>query len=157
MSFQLGPRRVSAPDGVEWRVGRRWLTRRPRFGRPRRRDIAGGALDNVGPGVSDFGSLDLGEGLVVIAAVVAVALIAIPILLFGVELIIVGILLAAGVVAHTLLGQPWVVEATSTDPLTSGRSLEWRVRGWRKSGQLIREVVSDLSAGREPPAIGPHP
>ena len=151
MSLQLGPRRVVAPDGVEWRVGRRWLTRRPRFGRPGRGEIAAESLYNVGPGLPDLGNLDFGEGLLVIAAVVAVALIVIPILFLGVELIIVGVLLAAGVMARTLLGQPWVVEARSTDPLTSGRQLEWRVRGWRQSGELIREVVSDLSAGREPP------
>jgi hypothetical protein len=43
-----------------------------------------------------------------------------------------------------------VVEATSIDPLTPGRRVEWRVRGWRKSGELIDQIASDLSAGREP-------
>jgi hypothetical protein len=91
---------------------------------------------------------------VVVAAVVALLLILIPVLLFGVEPIILGALLAAGVIARTLLGQPWVIEARSTDPLTSGRQLEWRVRGWRKSGKLGAQVASDLSAGREPDGHG---
>ena len=141
-----------APDGVEWHIGRRWLTRRPRLGRLRRRDITSESLHNLGLAWPDFGNLDFGEGLLLTAAVVAVVLILIPVLFFGLELIILGALLAAGVMARTLLRQPWVVEARSTDPLTSGRRLEWRVRGWRKSGKLIAQIASDLSAGREPSA-----
>ena len=154
MSLQLGPRRVVAPDGVEWRVGRRWLTRRPKFNRPRGRAIASESVSNLGSGWPDIGNLDLGEALLVAAAALALVLILIPVLFFGVELIILGALLAAGVTARTLLRQPWVVEAASTDPLTPGRRLEWRVRGWRKSGKLIDQVASDLSTGREPPDRG---
>jgi hypothetical protein len=61
--------------------------------------------------------------LLALAAVVAVVLVLIPVLFFGLELIILGVLLAAGVIARTLLGQPWVVQATSTDPLSFGRRL----------------------------------
>ena len=139
-----------APDGVEWHVGRRWLTRRPKLNRPHRRAITSESVSNLGPGWPDIGNLDLGEGLLVAAAALAVVLILIPVLFFGVELIILGALLAAGVIARTLLRQPWVVEATSTDPIGPGRRLEWRVRGWRKSGKLIDQVASALSAGREP-------
>lgn len=135
-----------APDGAEWHVGRRWLTSRPRLDRPRGREIASESLSNLG----DIGNVDLGGGLLVATAALAFVLILIPVLFFGVELIILGTLLAAGVIARTLLRQPWVVEATSIDPLTPGRRLEWRVRGWRKSGELIDQVASDLSAGREP-------
>ena len=86
-----------------------------------------------------------------VVAVLAAVLILIPLLFFGVELIILGALLAAGVLGRVLLGQPWVIEARSSDPLTSGRQLEWRVTGWRKSHKLIDHVASDLAAGREPP------
>jgi hypothetical protein len=150
MSLQLGPRRVVAPDGVEWRVGRRWLTRRPQLPRPRRAGIAAGSLNSLGTGWPDFGSVDLGEGLLAVAVAVAFLLILVPVLFFGVELIILGTLVAAGVIARTLRRQPWVIEARSTDPLTSGRQLEWRVRGWRRSGKLIAQVALDLSNGREP-------
>lgn len=143
-----------APDGVEWRVGRRWLTRRPRSGRPRRGRIAAESLNTLGPGWPDFGNVDLGEALLVIAAVVAFLLILLPVLFFGIELIILGALLAAGVIARTVLRQPWVIEATSTDSLTPGRQLEWSVRGWRNSGKVIAQVASDLSAGREPDERG---
>jgi hypothetical protein len=54
------------------------------------------------------------------------------------------------------LGQDLLlVAARSSDALTSERLLEWRVRGWRKSGKLIGQVASDLSAGHEPPDAGP--
>lgn len=123
---------------------------RPRLGRPSHGEIASESLSNIGPAWPEVGNVDLGDGLLLVAAVVAVALILIPILFLGIELIVVGALLAAGVMARTLLRQPWVVEATSSDSLTSGRLLEWRVRGWRKSGKLIDQVASDLSAGHEP-------
>ena len=48
VSLQLGPRRVVAPDGVEWRVRRRWLTRSPKLPRPRRGEIAAESLNHLG-------------------------------------------------------------------------------------------------------------
>jgi hypothetical protein len=105
--------------------------------------------------IPDPGGLDLGQELFAIAAVVAVVLVLIPLLFFGVELIILGVLLAAGVIARTLLGQPWVVEAVSTDPLSAERRLEWRVRGWRKSRSLIAEVVAELATGHDPATVQP--
>jgi hypothetical protein len=136
-------------------VGRRWLARRPKLNRPRRREIAAESLNHLGSSWPDLGGLDLGEGLLVVAAVVALLLIVIPVLFFGIELIILGVLLAGGVMTHTVLGQPWVIEASSTDPLAPGRHLEWRVRGWRKSGKFMAQVASDLSAGRNPDERGP--
>ena len=143
-----------APDGVEWQVGRRWLTRRPKLDRQRRGDFAAESLSNFGMGLPDLGNIDTAEGLLAVAAIVAVLLILAAVLFFGIELIIVGGLLAAGVIARTLLGQPWVIEARSTDSMTAGRQLEWRVQGWRRSGRLIAQVASDLSAGREPDEHG---
>jgi len=84
-------------------------------------------------------------------AVLAALLIVIPLLFFGIELIILGALLAAGAIGRVMFRQPWVIEARSNDPLTHGRRLEWDVVGWRKSRALIETVSSDLAAGREPP------
>lgn len=150
MSLQLGPRRVTAPDGVEWRVGRRWVTRRFRWSWKRRGNPAPDALANAGSfPVPD--NLDFGEGLLLVAAVTAAALILIPVLFFGIEIIVVGALLAAGVVSRVVLRKPWVVDARSRDSLTAGRELEWNVRGLRQSRELIDRVAADLAAGREPP------
>ncbi len=65
--------------------------------------------------VPNFGGLeDLGVILLVIAALAVFALIVIPLLLFGIELILLGLLIAAGIAGRTLLGRPWVVMATPT-------------------------------------------
>lgn len=147
MSIHVRSRDVVAPDGVEWHVGRRWSTRR--FGWTwKRRGAAADAVSGLGHGI---GGVDLQEGGLVVVAALAAALIVIPLLFFGVELILLGALLAAGAVSRVFLRQPWVIEATSSDPLTSGRALEWRVVGWRKSRKLIDQVVADLAVGREPP------
>jgi hypothetical protein len=138
---------VVAPDGVEWRVRRRWSTRR--FGWTwKRRGVASDALAGLGQGI---GGVDFREGALVVVAALAAALVLIPLLFFGVELIIIGALLAAGILSRVFLRQPWVIEAASSDALTSGRQLEWHVVGWRRSHKLIDQVVSDLAAGREPP------
>ena len=90
MARALGRRRVVAPDGVEWSVSRRWLTRRLAW--PRRTNISSESLVNLGvPDVGDFG-----EGLLVFAVLLAVVLVVVPLLLFGIELITLGGLLAAG-------------------------------------------------------------
>ena len=147
MALHVGPRSIVTPDGVEWRVGRRWSTRS--FGWTwKRRGVAADALSGLGQGM---GGVDLQEGGVVVVAVLAALLIVIPLLFFGIELIVLGALLAVAAIGRMLLRQPWVIEARSNDPLTPGRRLEWHVIGWRKSQALIEKVTSDLAAGREPP------
>ena len=91
------------------------------------------------------------EGGLVVVAVLAAILIVIPLLFFGIELVVLGVLLAAGGIGRILFRQPWVIVARSNDPLTPGRRLEWRVIGWSKSRGLIEKVISDLAAGRQPP------
>jgi hypothetical protein len=93
MSLQLAPRRVVAPDGVEWCVGRKWMTRRPRLLRRHQSGKASDSLQNLGSVWPDLGGLDLGQELLALAAVVAVVLVLIPVLFFGLELIILGVLL----------------------------------------------------------------
>ena len=34
----IGAKRVTAPDGTAWRVGRRWLPDKPKLWRPKWRD-----------------------------------------------------------------------------------------------------------------------
>lgn len=150
MALALGARRVVTPDGIEWCVGRRWMTRRLGWTKRRRGDIASESLWNLGVGWPDFGNVDSGEGLLLAGIAIAAVLIVIPLLFFGVELILVGCLLAAGVMGRVVFRRPWVIEARSTDPMISGRVLEWRVSGWRKSRELLEQIASDLAAGREP-------
>jgi hypothetical protein len=91
------------------------------------------------------------EGAVlIIAGVLVLALVLVPVLLFGIELIIVGCVLAAGLAGRILLGRPWTIEARIVRPAGSGRQLEWSVPGWRHSGKVIGEIAYELAAGREP-------
>lgn len=152
MARLLGPTRVVAPDGVEWRVGRRWLTRRTEAVRRWPRGFASDTMSSVG--LPDFPQVDSAEGLLLVTLGAILLLLLVPILFFGAELLVVGGVLAAGLAGRLAFHQPWVITATTTGALGAERRLEWQVRGWRRSCQLIDSVVADLSAGREPdPAL----
>jgi hypothetical protein len=62
--------------------------------------------------------------------------------------VIIGVVLAAGVVGRSLLGRPWVVEARPANAVAG--PLVWRVAGWRRSGRLINEVAEQLASGLAP-------
>jgi hypothetical protein len=140
-------RHVKAPDGTEWIVGRAWLGKRRPGSFSRHVDSSSfGSLDTL-----DFTKLfdgeDLVSGLLIALFAIAFVLIMIPIVLFGIELIIVGCLLAIGIVGSTLFGRPWTVVAKSSD----GQVLEWRIRGRRASAALIGRISTDIqSSGRIP-------
>jgi hypothetical protein len=99
--------------------------------------------------IPDFGGLDdIGAAILIIVGVVVVAIVVVPLLLFGIELIALGLVVAAGIVGRTLLGRPWVVQATSGEDST--HALTWRVVGWRRSARLIAEVAASLETGLDP-------
>ena len=150
MTLHVGPRYVVTPDHVEWRVCRRWASRRFDWSWRRHGRIAPDSLVEAGGGLPDLSGVDSAPALLLAAAAVVALLLVIPLLFFGIELIVFGVLVAGGLTARVVSRKPWVVEATSYDPLASDRQLEWRVRGWRRSGELIEQVASDLAAGREP-------
>jgi hypothetical protein len=146
------PAVVVSPDGVQWRVGRRWTTRRAR---PRLRRKAGSDWLNVSavgqtvPGDS-APALGLWLGLV---GVLMLALVLVPLLLFGAELIILGVVLAAGVAGRVLLRRPWLIEARIVGGAGGlQRELQWQVAGWGASRRLIAALTEDLRAGRDPAA-----
>lgn len=145
----VGSRRVAAPSGTTWRIGRLW---RGRGDQRRRRPVlawrdGGSDAGNWLP--SDIGGVDSLEGmLVVVAVVVLVVFVVIPLLLFGIELIIIGIAFAASIVGRLFLGRPWIVVAESQDETRD--VLAWEVSGWRRSGRVIDEVAQAISTGRDP-------
>jgi hypothetical protein len=61
-------------------------------------------------------------------------------------LIIVGSVLAAGMIGRLFLRRPWIIEAASSD----GEALTWQVGGWRQSRHALDEAARALAAGREP-------
>lgn len=149
---RLRDRTVETPDGVQWRIGRLWVGRRlPRWRRVRLGDATSDAAREVAWNIPipDVGSVDdLAVAVVIVVGAVVFAVVLIPLLLFGIELIILGILIAAGILGRAFLGRPWVVRAT---PNTGhGRALAWKVTGLRRSGRVIDEVAASLINGLTP-------
>jgi len=149
MAAAFGKTRIVAPDGVEWRVGRRWMTRPVRPSLKWRRDAGSDLLTSGSwPGGDSAGSLE--ETALILVGVLVVALVLVPVLLFGIELIALEWVLAVGLAGRVLLGRPWTVQARSVLPAGVERQLEWNVKGWRQSGRVIDEVAQQLASGREP-------
>jgi hypothetical protein len=146
MKIGSGSRTVTDPAGTHWRVRRVWLTRNT----PRLRRVKGADLSSAGGlPLPDISAADQAE--VVLAAIVALVLIVfvvIPLLLFGLELLIVGLVLTVGALGHLLLGRPWVIQTWTADP--NGARYEWQIAGWRRSGAAIDQIASALVAGENP-------
>jgi hypothetical protein len=148
--MRIGTRVVRTPAGVEWGVGRRWISRRlPRWrkvrvGKPREGDVAEAVLTIPDPGGLD----DIGAAILVFVALVVVVFVVVPLLLFGVELIILGLVLAASIAGRTLLGRPWIIQAGPVDG--DAQVMAWKVRGLRRSARVIGEVAVALEAGLDP-------
>jgi hypothetical protein len=148
--MRIGTRVVRTPAGVEWRVGRRWISRRlPRWrkvrvGKPREGDVAEAVLTIPDPGGLD----DIGAAILVFVGLVVVVFVVVPLLLFGVELIILGLVLAASIAGRALLGRPWVVQASPVEG--DAQVMAWKVSGWRTSARAIGEVATALEAGLDP-------
>jgi hypothetical protein len=142
---------VIDPAGREWKVGIRWLPRRPKWigwgpGRNRKRK-----REPRDP--SWFDGLDLPipdefPGFLIVLAVIVVLLLAwffvLPIAVFALDLLLLLLLAAAGVAARVFFRRPWIVEAT-----TEGEVRRWPVVGFRSSREMVAEVSWALQNGRD--------
>jgi hypothetical protein len=149
----LTTRRVTTPNGVEWKVRRRWIPHREgkgiverfRTSRQRRKENGGGA-----EALADLGGVDFGfEGLALAVGLIALILL---LLLFGWPLVLIGVdliwLLGAGtlgLLGRLVLGRPWRVEAVSTVERRT-----WHVQGFRSAGLSRDDLAAQLSAGINP-------
>ena len=145
--------RVITPDGVEWRVSRKWLTRRVRGTLRDRVSATTEALSTTSQ-IPDLGGLDLEGGVLLLVALAALVLIVIPLILFGIELIIVGCAVAIALVGRVALGNPWIVSACRID--RPEQVWEWEVKGWRRSRELTGEISTGLNCGDGLPADLPN-
>jgi hypothetical protein len=140
----IGAKRVTAPDGTAWRVGRRWLPEKPTLWRPKRRHADdGGWFPDIGLG-------DVDDAIAIVIAVIGVILLFIllttvvfPIIVFGIELLIVALLLVGGIAARLLFRRPWTIRARAGD----GRELTWRAVGFRRSGRVRDDAAAALALG----------
>lgn len=161
----------AAKVGDDWRVGIIWLTRglqrpdrmiRRRVRAARRqsdtdekqeRSLAGDALDGAS-GCMDAGELPtvlaIAGVIVVIVALVALGpgLLAITIGLLEIAVLL--ILAAAGLVGRVIFRQPWEIVARRP-----GHELVWRVRGIRRARAVADEIETGLRQGRDPSTLAP--
>ncbi|HEY6891750.1 MAG TPA: hypothetical protein VI300_28365 [Solirubrobacter sp.] len=136
-------RKVTAPDGRRWTLGRHWLPRRKRLGRA--------DMSDIGPDWLDFPDADdLGIVGVIIAVVVTIVLtIFIALLLFNViaiaiELLIVIVVALAGIIGRVVFRRPWIVFARTKDVVH-----EWPVVGYLNGRRRIQEISSQLALGTQ--------
>lgn len=152
-------RKVVSPDGTRWRVGRRWLSRRPRWrGRKKKEKGSGDGFD-----LFDLLDLDIPViGGVIAAVAIAVALVALvvlavtlvlPAVILLIEVVAIALIAGVGLAARVLLRRPWTVQAVNTG---TGDLHVWNVVGWRSSGGLVDRVADALTRGDAPQtAAGP--
>lgn len=141
---------MTAPDGTQWRVRRRWLEQpqpdlRRRFKTNRKE--AGESAEWL-----PFDGIDSPAAL--IAGVVVVALIVLVVLpLLGVALELIGILivLSSGLLGRVLLGRPWIVETVRVGD--SEERAAFAVKGWRQSSEALRELRTALATTGPPQQI----
>ena len=129
-------RKVTAPDGREWKVGRRWLPWKPRF------------RGTDGPDIGDALAFDDLAGLAVLAFVVLLTLailLLLPVVVLAVEVLLLLILAIAGLFSRVVLGHPWIVTAIHKGPPPIEN--EWPVKGFRNSGEKVEEVAAALERG----------
>ena len=139
-------RSVVAPDGVRWKVGRRWAPARVRL-RRRRRDGDGLDVGDLGFDVFDGPLAIIG----VLAAAVVLFLVVWPIVAIALELVLLVLIFLISLAGRVLFRRPWTVLARSTTPGTA-REYEWRVAGWRRSARLIDAAAEALAGGLDLPA-----
>ncbi|MEZ5410958.1 MAG: hypothetical protein R2761_23210 [Acidimicrobiales bacterium] len=148
------PNTILSPDGRQWQVRRRLV---PRLGAEtlpgriwrRMKDAADHATTgvDVGSGCVPGSFSDLAVLAVALVLLAAVIFIVIPLLAAIVDLVILLLLAVLGILARVVFRRPWVVEAAASD----GQRHQWRVVGWRRSGERCREIARSLAAGVVPP------
>ena len=126
-----------------------WIGRRA----PRLRRIGGGSDDSAWELAHwvpfDVGDLaDLEAIMLAIIMITLIVFVVVPLLLFGIELIILGLVVAAGIIGRVLLRRPWLIRASSLGP--PRQEMAWKVSGWRRSTDAIDEIASAFAAGIEP-------
>lgn len=153
--------RISAPDGSEWVIARRWI---PRWAAARLRRSLGERLrrkdrrqqrkakgdadvrwyDFMDIPVGGDGCLD--EVAVVVIAIVVIAvvwLLIVPLLVIVVDVLIAIALVIAIGVTRLLFRRPWVVEASGPNDVTIRRL----VVGWRASAAEVHRLGTEIAAG----------
>lgn len=125
--------RVTAPDGRQWRVGRRWLPWQPRFRRIE--------FDSI-----DYLPLDDGllVGLLVMLAVFVLSLLLgalVILVVLGIEWLLVALIVPLAALWRLVWRRPWTVYAISED-----RAVRRRTVGWAASKAMAAQMAENIEA-----------
>ena len=93
--------------------------------------------------------LDAGGGITVLLVVVGVILlltVALPVVIFAVEVVILAVLAIAGLLGRVILRRPWTIVARSD----RGEVRQWRVTGWGTAQAAVDDISRAIGAGVEP-------
>ncbi len=124
--------KVTDPDGMTWRVTRRWV--------PWRRRFKGGW--------EMLPDLPVADDPIVVGVLLLLCL---PVLLLvvvaGLEFLLLLLILPFAILARVLFGRHWMIEARQ------GWTPVWEepAGSWRQSGQAIRDVATAIQHGHRPP------
>lgn len=141
MGWEVGMRRVIAPDGRRWRVGRRWLP-----WRPRKRDID----------LADIPIPPIDDGLLVALVIVVagfvlgivLSLLAI-VVVFATEWLLVALIVPLAALWRLAWRKPWTVYA-----ITGKRVVLRRAVGWSASKAMVVALAEEIE-GRGRDETGP--
>ena len=149
---------ITTPQGATWTVRRRWVPRlgtetlwgrfhrrfRRVFDRLRPKDV-----DIPDPGCLELLAEGFVAGLAILVALLVAVFVVVPLLVAVVDVAIVLLLAALGVLGRIVLRRPWVVEAVRAG---GDEVIRWHVVGWRASGEHRDRVAEYLaSTGTVPP------
>ncbi len=154
------------PQGVAWTVRRRWLPRYEGRGlreRLRQRQARSAAkrgddkthwYDVLDIPIADDSLTAIVVSVLIVGVLILLVLFGWPLLLALVDLIVVLVVAAIGIVGRVAFRRPWTVEARSA----TGERHEVRVVGWRRAGEQVHAMVRDIeygNLGRGPATSGP--
>jgi hypothetical protein len=146
----MAAKTVVDPAGRTWRVRRRWVTRSASWRGPksaRALDLLDGAhLVDDGADLPVVGVIMFAIAALLVAVLAVVFII--PALIFVLELMLILLIVGLGVLGRVLFRRPWTVEARVDG---AGQGGEWKVAGWRASGDLLNSVAERIQATGQPP------
>lgn len=130
--------KVQSPDGMTWRVSRRWVPWRRRV-----RNTTDGLPDVPEGGFGDD-PISLVLGLLLLVLLLPFLLL---VLVAGLELLLILLVLPFALLGRIVLGGEWTIE------LRRGWTPYWeeRVEDWQRTGLRIREVAYAVRLGHAPP------
>lgn len=156
----LGKRVVTAPNGEDWQVGRRWLNKPPpkpwsRRKRRRKDDETPDGSSWLDPtSLIDFGDdflAGIALGLALAAILALLVFVLLPLLGLAFELALLIGFFTSGLFGRLVLGHPWTIEAISVDQ--PQQRIRFAVKGWRRSRRAIGMLAETISATGPPSAL----